>query len=89
MATPLGVVFLLYISLSHGYHYKLGEVSMVEKTFRIISDSAHFLTADITAQALLQFVTLDSRKPDAVFAVVENKSSDAKNNQQAESVSVK
>jgi len=62
---------------------------MVEKTFRIISDSDNFLTADAISEALLKSITLEPAKPNAVFAVVEEKSSDVEGNQQAESISVK
>ncbi len=44
---------------------------MVERTFRIVSDSSEMLTAEVISLALMQNITLDPTKPDAVFAVIE------------------
>jgi len=44
---------------------------MVERTFRIVSDSREMLTAEVISLALMQNITLDPTKPDAAFAVME------------------
>ncbi|MCF7877318.1 MAG: hypothetical protein K9L95_02355 [Candidatus Omnitrophica bacterium] len=44
---------------------------MVEKTFRIISNSKMHLTADLISEALLNYFTLDPTKSDVVFGVLE------------------
>jgi len=44
---------------------------MVERTFRIVSDSSEMLTAEVISLALMQNITLDPTKPDAAFAVIE------------------
>ena len=44
---------------------------MATKTFRIVSNSAKLLCADIVAEALLKQITLDTAKPNVFFAVVE------------------
>ena len=44
---------------------------MVERTFRIVSDSEEMLTAEVISLALMQNITLNPTKPDAVFAVIE------------------
>lgn len=46
---------------------------MVEKVFRVISNSKECLDADILAMALLRQITLNPVEPDAKFAVVEEK----------------
>lgn len=44
---------------------------MVEKTFRVISDSPDHLEADVIAIALLKQITLDPKGPQARFVVIE------------------
>lgn len=44
---------------------------MVEKTFKIVSNSETYLTAELISEALLNYFTLDPTKSDAVFGVVE------------------
>jgi hypothetical protein len=46
---------------------------MVEKTFKIISNSKMHLTADLISEALLNYYTLDPTKSDVVFGVLEEK----------------
>ncbi|MCF7874486.1 MAG: hypothetical protein K9L87_03035 [Candidatus Omnitrophica bacterium] len=46
---------------------------MVEKTFKIISNSKMHLTADLISEALLNYFTLDPTKSDVVFGVLEEK----------------
>lgn len=48
---------------------------MVERIFRIVSNSEQMLTAEVISQALMQNITLDPAKPDAVFAVIEQEDS--------------
>lgn len=48
---------------------------MVEKTFRIISNSREMLTAEAISLALMQNISLDLAKPDAAFAVIETSKS--------------
>jgi len=62
---------------------------MVEKTFRVISNLGNILTADVISQALLQEITLNPTKPNAVFAVVEEKIPDKNHSQHPESISAK
>ena len=44
---------------------------MLEKTFKIISNSKDYLTQERIAQALLEQVTLKTDRPKIFFAVVE------------------
>lgn len=44
---------------------------MKEKTFRVISNSEEYLTADTIALALLKQVTLADNKRDVIFGVAE------------------
>lgn len=44
---------------------------MVEKTFRVMSNSDIYLSADIIAEALLKQITLTAKKDKIVFAVRE------------------
>lgn len=48
---------------------------MVERTFRIVSNSEQMLTAEVISLALMENITLDPTKPDAAFAVIEQKES--------------
>lgn len=44
---------------------------MTEKTFRVVSNSEEYLTADTIALALLKQVTLVANKKDVIFGVAE------------------
>lgn len=44
---------------------------MVEKCFKIISNSEQYLNAETVAEALLHYFTLDPTKPDVAFGVIE------------------
>lgn len=44
---------------------------MIEKTFKIMSNSEEYLTESIIAQALLEHVTLNADQPQVFFAVVD------------------
>ncbi|MCK4810308.1 MAG: hypothetical protein KAS99_05170 [Candidatus Omnitrophica bacterium] len=44
---------------------------MVERIFRVISNSEEFLTADVVAEALLKQITLNSIDSKIIFGVVE------------------
>lgn len=44
---------------------------MVEKTFKIVSNSKKHLTAELISEALLNYFTLDPTKADIAFGVVE------------------
>lgn len=46
---------------------------MIEKTFKIISNSGKHLTAELISEALLNYYTLDPTKSDTVFGVLEEK----------------
>lgn len=46
---------------------------MVEKMFRVLSNSQECLDADTLAMALLRQVTLNPKEPDVKFVVVEAK----------------
>lgn len=47
--------------------------TMFEKRFRIVSNSSEYLSADILAQALLDYFTQASNRPDVSFGVIEEK----------------
>ena len=61
---------------------------MVIKTFCIVSESGDDLTADMVAEALLQQVTLNSKKSKDTFAVFECENSN-KDNWKAEEIPFK
>jgi len=44
---------------------------MVEKVFRVMSNSQEYLTADTIAMALLRQITLDPKGQGAIFGVME------------------
>jgi len=44
---------------------------MVEKTFKIVSNSNTYLTAEAISEALLNYFTLDPAKANIVFGVLE------------------
>ena len=44
---------------------------MVEKVFRIFSNSKEYLSADVIAMALLRQVTLNPNEPNVYFGVAE------------------
>jgi len=60
---------------------------MVERIFRIVSDSEEMLTAEVISLALMQNITLDPTKPDAAFAVIEQEGSCLKGNAPVEDIS--
>lgn len=49
---------------------------MVDKTFKIVSNSKEHLTAELISEALLNYFTLDPTKADAIFGVVEQNNQD-------------
>ncbi|MCM8823630.1 MAG: hypothetical protein NC822_03035 [Candidatus Omnitrophica bacterium] len=51
---------------------------MVEKIFKIVSNSDKYLTADIVAEALLKHITLNSSDPKVSFGVIEIKKNNCK-----------
>ncbi|MCF7873517.1 MAG: hypothetical protein K9L84_03150 [Candidatus Omnitrophica bacterium] len=59
---------------------------MVEKSFKVISNSETHLTAELISEALLNYFTLDPTKSDVVFGVVEEKAETKK--RQAEKISL-
>ncbi len=46
---------------------------MFEKRFRIVSNNGEYLTAEVIAQALLNYFTRASGRPDVTFGVIEVK----------------
>jgi len=46
---------------------------MFEKRFRIVSNNGEYLTAAVIAQALLNYFTYASGRPDVTFGVIEEK----------------
>ncbi|MCF7870119.1 MAG: hypothetical protein K9L69_03085 [Candidatus Omnitrophica bacterium] len=60
---------------------------MVEKTFKIVSSSKAYLTAELISEALLNYFTLDPTKSDAVFGVAEEESKSKK--RQSDKISLK
>jgi hypothetical protein len=60
---------------------------MVEKTFKIVSNSAKHLTAESISEALLNYFTLDPTKSDTAFGVVEKETKSKK--KQNEKISLK
>jgi len=44
---------------------------MVERVFRIMSNSEEYLRADIIAMALLKQITINPTEPDVVFGVMD------------------
>ena len=44
---------------------------MIEKVFKIISNSETYLTAETIAMALLKQITLNPQEPDVIFGVIE------------------
>ncbi len=53
---------------------------MVEKCFRIFSNSKQHLSADLISEALLNYFTLNPAKDDVVFGVIEESSQKRKIN---------
>ncbi len=51
---------------------------MIEKTFKIVSNSAKHLTAELISEALLNYFTLDPTKADIAFGVVEQNNQNQK-----------
>ncbi len=61
---------------------------MVEKCFKIVSNSRRHLTAELISEALLNYFTLDPTKGDAVFGVIDQDSQNKKTKVSSASLNV-